>query len=130
MKPREYKIDESDIKRLSEFIGELYHDYTLSTGEGLSTCSCGNKGMYVRDICTHENHEFNNTDDQKLCLLELEKRNKWEEFYTYCFLEYPEVFDTIPIVVFAKYSLWLQLNSERFCKMLSNYLLETEKGRN
>jgi len=73
---------DSRRKLLTVALGECWHDYKLSQGRGISTCSCGNKGMSVWDICTKANRTFSDADDYE-ALREKVVRNNLNKFACY-----------------------------------------------
>lgn len=85
----------SDNQIIAEEIGIKWHEYKLAFGPELSTCSCGRKGMYVRDICTKANPDFSTPEGffKLLPWLFDDTKHEWtiEEFLkwrcTNCWLE-------------------------------------------
>ena len=75
---------------LTLFIGECWHEWKIRYDE-LSTCSCGLKGSYVRDICTKSNPDFFTPND-------FDRLRKWmEENHAELWERYlKKVFNTVP----------------------------------
>jgi hypothetical protein len=110
-----------DIKILMNYLGETYHNYKL-TGEnghtGLSECSCGNKGLIVRETCTNENRSFDNEIDMHLLFETLCKRWQWDTFWHYASYNYPDHNDRKQLSHFFS---WL-MKPTNFCEQVVNFL--------
>jgi len=88
-------MEKKDIKLLmEEVLHETFHDYEISEdGKNISTCSCGGKGFYVKEVCSNVNRTFDTPYD----FLDLKHAirylgpNEWRNFISFSkknFLEY------------------------------------------
>lgn len=105
------KITKDDIKRLTLFLNEQYHDYHISEGKGLSSCSCGRQGIFVRDVCANANRTFT-TDNDSMILLRKMSSNHLKKFHSHI----------QPRTQTPVHLLRLISNPERLCKEISDYL--------
>jgi len=65
-------------RELHGLLGHTKHNYTISTGEGLSKCSCGLSGYSVREVCAKSIPDY--ASDPRLVLREIEKKGNLGRF--------------------------------------------------
>ena len=120
----DYKLTEEDRKRLTEFLGECWHELENSKYETRIICTKCGRNIDGRDYKYMKS--FTIPDDQHAVFSKLVEVGKWRLF--------------IDVYVFPKYARkesihsyngyfiqWLFINPERFCKLASDYLMEEGK---
>ena len=80
--------DEQKDRLIVEALGGEWHDYKLSNGKGLSTCSCGNKGMAVWDYCVHANPNLATPEGFFWWWERVQKMKWWDCFLDWINLQY------------------------------------------
>jgi len=110
-------MTESDCKRLTEFLGEKYHDYKIDHVH-LSTCSCGLTGCVVVDSCSRQNRTFSTRDDMMDLYAAIFKEGKLTMFML---RTAPD-----PKMYFSEYIAWLFCLSgedyEERCEMVRDFI--------
>lgn len=120
----DYKINEEDCKRLTEFLGECWHEWTegsYSKGKNGYGCLCNKCEIVMysmhQDSNMTENRSFTTPGDQHAVFTKLVEVGKWGSFQTYSASVWSHTPETF-------YNVWLFENPERFCKLVADYLKE------
>uniref|UniRef100_A0A6M3KS78 Uncharacterized protein n=1 Tax=viral metagenome TaxID=1070528 RepID=A0A6M3KS78_9ZZZZ len=114
-------------KRLTEFIGEEYHDVEKHTNVHLSPeydhhCNTCQTHFSKEENHLHENRPFNTPDDRQALCEKLHEVGEWDQFFLYA-SGAPTGFG-----FYMNFAYWLLVKRpERFCKSVNEYLKEKEK---
>jgi hypothetical protein len=114
----DYTLTDEQRKRLTEFLGEPYHNLSLDLTY-CDTCRC-----IVQRFTEHENRTFDTPQDAHDLAKKLVEVGKWDEFeykvdQTWLMIDSPEVSPSD----WGKVA-WLYLDDARFCYLVNAYLEE------
>lgn len=126
-----YTITNTQRKLLTEkLLDECWHEYILNkewntknSSKPVSSCSCGNRGVYVWECCIKANRTFTSPADQKAVMRKLVEKGLWEEF-TYYSKEHCIRSLKVKVPALSKYTEWLFLEEERFCWLAGEFMKE------
>ena len=133
VRPDNYKTWEEkptaqiDRKRLTEFLGECWHNYEDLDKFGpyrrmrCSKCKKYIDGVYYTTISDIFNRTFTTPDDFFALKDKLVEKEEWGEFEIYAFDKFYHTITEIPTSV----TCWL-INAPRFCWLVNEWLKEKE----
>ena len=114
------KLNEADCKRLTEFLGECWHEYVVIENTDMVICRNCRETKHIANR-TNYTRTFTTPSDQHAVFSKLVEVGKWEGFLTEA--DYGYRLETNQRFGFGFYA-WLWISPERFCKLASLYLEE------
>lgn len=68
-------MTDAQLKLIYKYMGWTWHNVTSKTGE-VSTCSCGQRGMMVYEVCHKENQQKLDSNLAWECVQEMERKER------------------------------------------------------
>jgi hypothetical protein len=121
----DYILSDEQKKRLTEFLGETYHQMTddVNASGEWCMCVCG----YAINPDMHKSHTFSTPTDAHDLAKKLVEVKKWDEFWEFACKYYRKI--TGAGLFYGELSAWLFAEPEspvRLCCLVNAYLEEKE----
>jgi len=118
-----YELTEDDKKRLTEFLGECWHENKWDKNPTHLVCACGYlcQGTHVQEEhCRNNNRTFATGNDMVALKEKLIEAERWWEFeQQFCLIKW----DWVEQEKYQSFLDWI-FTPTRFCWLVSEYLEE------